>query len=53
MGDLVVCADEFVLDMLSIGHFFVIFLSKSSVIQLGYGHLSIVLIDDVMHLLYF
>ena len=51
--DLFVHADEFVLDVFSVGHFLVIFFAKSGVIQLGSGHLSVVLIDDAVRLLDF
>ena len=51
--DLFVHADEFVLDVFSVGHFLVIFFAKSGVIQLGSGHLSVMLIDDAVCLLNF
>ena len=53
MGDLVICVDEFVLDVFSIGHFLIIFFAKLGVIRLGSGYLSVMLIDDAVHLLNF
>ena len=53
VDDLVIHADKFVLDMFSVGHFLIVFFTKSGVIRLGSGHLSVMLVDDVVCLLDF
>ena len=45
--------DEFVLNVFLVGHFLIVFFAKSGVIQLGSGHLSVMLVDDAVRLLDF